>query len=591
MFPSEVFPSQVFTDKVFPRQFAPVAILTAPGVTYLILVEMDWIFGTRLYGFEGISTPSGWYKDQVISIGSINRAAPAIGSDYQIADCEITMSNVDREFSTLKPTRPFRNIPVRIKFGTTETALSGFTTIFSGRVSNWRIQNSTCVFTVRDFMFDQLNNEAGGFITTADFPTMPIDQFRDEREFLPIIYGDVSSEGIDGANIGAVPCYLTTSASPFRYLVARHPCKAIKRVFLYGILLPSSAYSVLTVVVAGLEMQFIEFQSDQREEFRVNEYEITADVLGITDSGAAGGNLITNPVSQIQHYLTNYAGLSGSDLDLTIIGGTEAKFVHQKGAFPILKQRTHAEIVNEMLASFGISSHITRTGLLALYKFTLADLWNLDGINPLTDENDIIRDSFEVISNEEFASRIQYNFRYNWVKDYFERQPDLIDPDEEIAIGVDARQSINLWQVRDELTATTQAIEQGYYKRENLQFVRFRLPIQHYAKDLNELIRVSHYQGLAANGIGYNLAVFRIIGLTLNLEPSSMSVECYAVRQISADDTWRTYCKLGSTAELPSDWDAATNDQKDYMFLGSNAVFTGSPKGTLGTFDPIKLLF
>jgi hypothetical protein len=591
MFPAQVFPPQVFTDKVFPKLFAPVAILTAPGVSYVILVEIDWEFETRLYGFEGISTPAGWYKDRVLSIGTINREAPAIGSDLMISDCEIVFSNLDREFSTLKATRPFRNIPVRIKFGTTSTGYSGFTTIYSGRISNWRILNGTCVLTIRDFMFDQLNGALGGFLNPTDFPTVPIDQFTDQLEFCPIIYGSVTSTGTDGSNVGGTPCYLSTSEAPFRYLVARHVCKSIMRVYRYGIVLDSSQYTVTTSIVNGITMQFINFATDQREEFRATEYEITADVQGITVDGSSAGVLIENPVSQIQHYLINYGGLTAADFDTDIVSTTEEKLVNERGAFSIIEQATHIDILNRALHSFGLSSHITRNGRLALYKFTLDDLWNIDGINPITDENDIIRDTFAISSNDEFASRIQYNFRNSWVHEYFERQPDLIDLDEEAAIGLDSRENINLWYVRDELTAQTQAIEQGYYKRENLQFITFMLPIQHFEKDLNELMRITHFQGIASNATGYNAAVFRILGLTLTLNPQQMNIECHAIRQITYENIWRSYCKLGSTAELPSDWDAATSAQKEYMFLGSTAITTGGPKGTLGTFDPIKMLF
>lgn len=584
------FPSEVFPGWLIPaggEAEVPGASIGDQTLQYMSLVEIDFDSGTRYYSFEGISSPSQWYKDQVVEIGTINRDVPALAGEYRVAECNVVLSNVDLEFSTLKATQPFRNRTVRIKFGNRAEGLSAMTTLYTGAISDWSFSGGKLNLTVRDVSFDPLRTSLGGYINQTDFSTAPASE---EPRFWPIIYGEVSSVGHSAT--GAVPCYLTTSANPFKYLVARHICKSIDNVYLYGVLVDPGDYTTSTAEVSGQTMQFIEFTTDQRDTNRPNEIEITADVKGITDDGLSTGTLIENPAEQLEHYLVNYAGIASADIDASF--GYTATYLDSKlyeGSVAILDNRPHSEVLERFMESFGLSFYCTREGTYGLFVFDVSQLNDIEALEPLTDDQDILRDSFQIYSQEQVCSRMQFNYVYNWPKDYFEYQPDQIDDAEIENLGADIRENLNLWYVRDDATALDVVTERMGLMRENAQFAAFDLPIQQYNLDLNDLVRISHWQGISEDGLGYQEFVFRILQLGINLQPSSMRVSAYGIRPVLVGNIWLTYFKLGNESELASTWSTASDADRLYGYLGDETDTTGSAKGTLGTDDPIKLLF
>ena len=406
-------------------------------------------------------------------------------------------------------------------------------------------------------------------------------------------WGDSWGESWGDSGV-APPASPPVWGSSYKYLVARHVCKSVINVYRYGILLDPSAYTVTTGLVDGYEMTFVEFETDQREEGREGELEITVDVQGTTDDGTSGGNLITNPAEQIKHYLINYAALVDADFSANHYANAFQNFAaaSYQGGWAIVEDTTHEEVINKFNESFNASLFTTRYGLYALFFFFIDDLTDVEAsTSKVSDEDDILRDSFEIYPIEDVASRLQYNFQWNYVKQYFERQPDLISAAQETILGLDVRQNVNLWFVTFEPTAQNVAADRLYDLREGQEFIKFALPVTAFTLELNDYLRVTHFQGIKANGAGYENAVFRVIGLSLELQPRSMQLAVTCVKLFDDDDVWAQYMRLGDETELAADWLTASDNDKTYLYLADESDLTGGPGGTLGASDPGKLLW
>lgn len=380
----------------------------------------------------------------------------------------------------------------------------------------------------------------------------------------------------------------------FKYLVARHVCKSVINVYRYGVLLDPSAYTVTTASVDGYAMTFVEFDEDQRDETRTDEVEITVDVEGTTDDGLSTGDLITNPVQQLKHYLMNYAGLVDADFSANHYANAFENFAAASyiGGWAIVEDTTHEEVINKFNESFNASLFTTRYGLYAFFFFFIDDLTDVEAsTSKVSDQDDILRDSFEIYPIEDVASRLQYNFQWNYVKQYFERQPDLISAAQATILGLDVRQNVNLWFVCFEPTAQNVAADRLYDLREGQEFIRFALPVTAYTLELNDYLRVTHFQGIKASGAGYENAVFRVIGLSLELQPQSMHLRATCVKLFDTDNVWGQYMRLGDRNEMSASWLTASATDKTYLYLADKTDLTGGPGGTLGASDPGKLLW
>lgn len=403
-----------------------------------------------------------------------------------------------------------------------------------------------------------------------------------------------TSWGGSWGETGTAPQTVSSWGASFKYLVARHICKSILNVYRYGVRLDPSTYTVTTGVVDGYEMTFLEFAEDQRDEDRSNEIEITVDVQGITRDGLSTGILISNPIEQLKHYLTNFAGVLEANFSATHYQNTFDNFQSAAylGAWAIIEDTTHEEVINQFNESFNSSLFLTRYGLYAPFYSHIDDLTDIEVANVrLSDQDDILKESFEIYPIEDVASRLQYNYQWNYLGEYFERQPDLISTSQQTILGLDVRQNVNLWCVVHEPTAQNAASDRIYDLREGQELVRFTLPVTNYGLDLNDYLRITHWQGIKSDGAGYESTVFRVIGLNLELQPDSMQVVCTALKLFDSDDVWGQYMRLGDENTMAATWLTASADDKTYLYLADESDLTGGPGGTLGTSDRGKLLW
>jgi hypothetical protein len=178
-------------------------VIDTTTVFYGTLIEIDFSTGTRYYSFQGVSSPSAWYKDAVLSVGSINRELPYLGGEYRVADTEIELANVDKEFSKLKADVGFRNRTVRIRFGNLRAGLNQMQSVYTGKITNWTISQGRIRLEVRDASYERFRIDVAGRLNRIAFPNLPVEQ---ELKLYPIVYGEVSSALVSAT--GALPAYL-----------------------------------------------------------------------------------------------------------------------------------------------------------------------------------------------------------------------------------------------------------------------------------------------------------------------------------------------------------------------------------------------
>lgn len=561
----------------------------------ITLVQIEFDSGTRYYSFEGIASDR-FYAPKLRSVDSIVRQtswANQVG--FRISGTVLRFNNADEEFSTLKATTPFRNRTVKILFGDSDLDISEFTNVFTGKISDWNFASKGIAeLRVNDAIFDTIKRKLGGFIDAKEtgFENRPAD---DDTRLKTIIYGNVSSIGFSGT--GDVPCYLIDPAiggSTFKYFVARHICKEITNVYKYGVLLSPSAY---TITDDGTN-QFIEITADPQDEARPDEFEITADVKGVTDTGLASGTLIDNPIKQIEHYLLNFVGVVAGDIDSASItkASNAATSLGYTSAFAIVKENiTHEVVINRFAESFEIRFFVGRGGKFTTTLFFITDIVDPTVLQDVTDDSDIIRAKFKVEGPKEVASRLQHNFGYNWAKNFFSQQPDRISTVEQANLGADLRSNANLWYVRNSAIATNVAIQRLFELREDQQIAIFEVPIKFFNLELNDYVQLTHFSGPSPDGEGYKKVAFLLVSLRIFFNGRQMRVVVRGVRLSSKDTSsggfWKRFIKFGDENEISDNWNTATDFDRDYFYMADETILTGSPEGTLGAGDPAKLWF
>ncbi len=498
---------------------------------YVTLAEIDFDSGRRKYSCLGVQSRSGYYADKVESIGSITREVPLLPGEARISDGSLKLDDTDKEFRILRGKEPFRNRTVRYRFGDAEKGIDTFTTLFTGKIVNADLDtDGKYSISLRDASFDRFRVPIPGLLNTVDFPTMPPKQ---TPVVAPIIYGNVTSAG--GSATGAVPCYLTTQSNPFRYLVAQHACKAVSNVYRYGVLLSPTAYTKTESVIGGKIYTFIDFTTDQRDTSKPNQIEITADIQGKTDSGTSTGNLITDPVAALKDFLLNHAGVLQAELNST--GFTAAATTSTAASYLIAgwisgdAKKTLMDVVNDFCKSFLISFFVSRDGLFSPSILIGTEFYTLPGgYANLTDDDDVIKNTFKVQSNRELASTLQYSYRKRWWEDKFELVANQSTVGESTNLGQVMTVTTEHPFIRDLNTAHKVAATRLMFQRENLQFAEFQVPINWYGLDLNQYVTITHFRGPSADGLGYKSEVFRIIKLALDFNPKSMKVTATAVK-------------------------------------------------------------
>lgn len=526
--------------------------------------------------FEGIRTPSTDYEEGLIRVGSIFRAIGPFEQGYSLGSCSIQIHNTDQEQSVLANNYRLIGREQRIKFGRLSSGLAAMRQIFTGKNVDYSVGNAMATYDVRDTGADRFFQQLRLFAKTLSagvFGDLPAGR---PEVLVNIIYGDISTNGGNMTGAGPVPCWLIDddATGKWRYVVAQHVCKSVDAVYVYGVLAATAGftYSVTTASYDGVTMTVIDFNTDPRTTTRPNEIEVTCLVKGITDDGTSGGTLLTNPVEQRNHFLTNYAGWDSSEIDSTLstaaIAAATANMLNGASA-PIKTawivgfdlNTKIVDILNKLTANALLYTWMTTTGKVGSYILTLTEATTAHSPEfSVSDGGEILRGSFSVRGNRgSVYSSIEFQRVFNWTLGryavqysgsvpvltgriapmphstrvaplphttrvaplrYTSTPTDLSNLGDSDTPDAPAK-LISLEMVADENTAISVASVYAMFADGMVRFITFDLPAEYILAseaDLNHYCAVTHWQGLSSSG-GYVNEVFRIVRTEAFVQP------------------------------------------------------------------------
>ena len=181
---------------------------------------------------------------------------------------------------------------------------------------------------------------------------------------------------------------------------------------------------------------------------------------------------------------------------------------------------------------------------------------------------------------ENVVSRIQYNHTYQFFLDFFENQPDYIDVEQQKNLGEDIRANSNLYWVRSGTVGLDVARDKLSYMMESTQIAKFALPISSFNRDLMDLIRLSHWQGISSTG-GYNDVPARVVSIDVDLQPLDSKVyvrsvllpfpevaTIFYVLMEPCDPNGQPWGALGSLPFGETTWDKLVDDPLYWALVG-----------------------
>jgi hypothetical protein len=515
-------------ERIAPLPFHTIIV----GEGLVSVVEIQFASGTRYYSFEGVSAPGMWWKDAVLSISEFTREVPVVPGEYRVSDANVVLDNTDLEFSILKATETFRNVKLVIRHGDASHGVSGLRTVYTGEIAHWEIGTGTCSLRVRDMTYDRFRENIAGTFLPTDFPNMPQDYL---GHVIPIIMGLHWDTAVP-ATRGVLPAYLVDPAvgsAEYVYVIARHPCVNVFEVFHNRVLLAPSAYTLAVQAFGPYQCQVIKFATDMQVAEGTDEFEITVNADGMGPAGDATGPVMENPVDQFRFALINYMDVMPDEIDAVTWEMCRASFEprYNFGALAILGfEVSREEVIARFQSSFNLFLQPTRFGTMGLYSLKLDHELPWEGSADFSDQEDILRNSFRVSGYPDPISRLVYQYSWQHAFNFFLRRPHHIDEEEEARLKRDVRDTLDLWYVRDDFTATTTVIRRHGYVMEGVQLVTFDLPERFFGLELNMHFVLTHWEGIAADGLGYPRVLCRITAMRHRLDPTSMRVTIDAVR-------------------------------------------------------------
>lgn len=263
-------------------------------------------------------------------------------------------------------------------------------------------------------------------------------------------------------------------------------------------------------------------------------------VTGGAGSGATfnltmtSGTLITNPALQ-QKDLLERIGVTAGEINSTAFSNaaTRADALGYEGAGALLdKDMTFEEAIGQISRSFDMPLMFDIDG-----KYATAIMHDYEEPSPILHLSDVLhisKDSFSQSGHQRPISSVRYSHLWQWIDQRFENQIELTDSGEVTALGQDIRDpsNLDLFWIRDDIIAEALATARIAYAKENRFFSSFQLPIRLFDQlILAQLFQLTHHQGIASDGNGYQQAWHRVLGLSfdLNANHPKLFVQAFAL--------------------------------------------------------------
>ena len=503
--------------------------LDARTMEPILEIQLDTV--TERYAATAVPLRSSFWEPRVLSFGDITKSIPVVPGDFSSATFSVLLDNSDSRLSILRAQTPFFNRRVRLILLDVKRGELDMEDIFVGRITGWQFSGNSCELSISDDRLALLDSPLRYRISNEYFPELPDSTL---RHLTPIVYGTVSSVGFSAK--GAVPAYLIDPAigphGKYRYVAALGTLKSVDNVYLYGELIDPANYTVSQQVIGSLKYTVIDFNSDQRDASRKNEIEITYDAIGITEDGTTTGTPITNPARQYSAFLL-LNGLSGVDLHNSSFDVAADLYDSKQTVGGVAiggEAATVRDITLRFSESFNLNSFPSRDGRLAVSAPAPAPT-DTSALLHFRDSIDIVEDSFRILPTDQIVNELQVKIAWNLASGSYDGSATFTDPIQQARQGgVRISTAGTLWYVRHGSSAAAVAQDRLFLMREERQPIGFNVDLSFFRRlDIGDDILVTHYEGIADTGNGYEAKAFRVIGVGLQISDQAILTTIQAV--------------------------------------------------------------
>jgi len=344
-----------------------------------------------------------------------------------------------------------------------------------------------------------------------------------------IIYGEVTSES--DTDDGACTTHYTDTVG-FKYNVAGHACKDVMNVY-------QKDYDGTVVKLTGGGVDYawsnVAFDGDYICEIDMvvdqSDYIITCDVQGVETAGDGTGTLYTDPIDELEHFITTWLNTNSIYINDTSFAAAKVITLARSWTFGgmiegvITGKNIVNQMCNEMLASYFFNTN----GEFCLDIFSLSD--TKTGLTNYDDQDDVLRNSLRIEPEVDgLANKIKYWFKYNYPNYEYDGYDDIEDSASITSMGQTFPLDWEMNWVRDPTVAASIA---GWRLKETkypFSKPQFKTKLHMLLNDLNDRITLTHYAGLSLPG--YSTETLKIKELNIDLDELNVEVVAQDEEQI-----------------------------------------------------------
>lgn len=518
-----------------------------------------------------------FWEGYIKKFGTINRTISFPTSAFSISDIVITFENIDQFFSKNFDRRKLNNRLVYFYSGFEDQTFSQFKKVYTGVIDDFNYSMKTFSLTVKD--------TSRKYIDTEDYAkTIDEGDWADAEdgvwgERMPIIYGNKNNNG---------PCKtfrIDDVASGHKYLVAGHACKEVSEVWkvtsenVKTLLTITTDYTVDTSEVFGSDyITTITTVAD------LTDFEIICDVKGIEDVGDSSGVLITNPITQFEHFITTWLSLPASLYDADELEEAEelADSRNYESAGWISGEDNAEEVIQHFAFDSNGSAYHTVDGKISISIFDNVVRRGLSStLSSVTDQDDIFKNSFKPKPQKNRAcNKIIVNYGYDSFLDKYTKQYKYDDAISQTNMQKEVVKIFDLPFIEQDNSTMAQDIAQRYVKHQKYGAMQadFKTALHILNNELTDIIKITHIAGPnidTQNGWENNFC--QIQKINPNFDNMSVSISAVDVSVILFEGAFI----LGDEDVLPAKWTDATAAQQWYGYLCNETTekFSDSQNG------------
>lgn len=297
-----------------------------------------------------------------------------------------------------------------------------------------------------------------------------------------------------------------------------------------------------------------------------SDYQIIANIDGLETVGDGSGATITNPTTQMEHFLDTWLSLPSELKDST--GFTAAETIATNRSYAnagmILNSKEAKKVLQEMaLCSNALIFHNT-DGEISVEIFDVVN-FALGGITPTpyTDQNEILEKSFKLKPQlNNLANRVIVNYKWDQGLGEYKKQAVYDSADAQSAANKIYSKVLNFPFINVDAMAAD--VGQRFLKQYRYppMEVTFKTSLTGLNNDLVDMIEVTHFAGIDTGG--YNDKLFKIEKINPDLNKMTVSISA-----IDASGLLTSVFILGDNTAIGGSWTDGDADQ-DYGYLCSN---------------------